>query len=199
MRQGALVAVVAALICGLTAMSAQADTLVLGGGFAEACSQAAIRAVRADELPKAERPKSPPISGEQACNRALTEEFLSRRDMAATHVNRGVLMMGRADFDAAQADFDTAVSLKPDLAEAQVNRGGALISRRLYKQGVEAINLGLALAPDEPEKAYYNRAMAYEALDDLKAAYFDYLKASELKPEWPLPQIELVRFRVTRR
>ena len=37
------------------------------------------------------------------------------------------------------------------------------------------------------------------SLDDLKAAYFDYKKAVELKPDWDMPQKELARFTVERR
>lgn len=58
------------------------------------------------------------------------------------------------------------------------------------------IDKGLTLAPEEPEKAYYNRGLAHEGLADLKAAYFDYRRAAELKPDWPIPQRELGRFSV---
>ena len=64
------------------------------------------------------------------------------------------------------------------------------------RDGVDAITHGLALGSAEPEKAYFNRALGYEALGDEKAAYFDFLKASQLKPDWAEPRQELVRFTV---
>jgi len=61
------------------------------------------------------------------------------------------------------------------------------------------ITKGLALGVKQPEKAYFDRALAYEGLDDEKSAYFDYQQAVTLKPDWPLPQRELLRFTVTHR
>ena len=63
--------------------------------------------------------------------------------------------------------------------------------------GIAEIDRGLALNPMEPEKAYFNRAIAEERLGDLKSAYADYRKAQTLKPDWPLPANELARFKVT--
>ena len=61
------------------------------------------------------------------------------------------------------------------------------------------INRGLELGVDEPAKAYYNRALAYEGLEDAKSAYYDYQKAVEINPEWSAPREQLTRFSVTRR
>ncbi len=60
------------------------------------------------------------------------------------------------------------------------------------------IDRGLALDPDQPEKAYFNRAVAKERLNDLKGAYFDYRRALELKPDWDMPKVELARFTVAK-
>jgi tetratricopeptide (TPR) repeat protein len=80
-----------------------------------------------------------------------------------------------------------------------VNRGAAAVGARRFADGLADINKALELGVEEPEKAYYNRALAYEGLDNLKAAYFDYQKAVELKPEWDAPKNELARFTVERR
>ncbi len=68
-----------------------------------------------------------------------------------------------------------------------------------YQSALEDLTRGLALGVKEPEKAYFNRALAYEGVDNEKAAYFDYEKALALKPGWILPQKELLRFTVTTR
>ena len=39
-------------------------------------------------------------------------------------------------------------------------------------------------------------AFTEEALDDIQNAYRDYLRASQLKPDWPHPRNELTRFTV---
>jgi tetratricopeptide (TPR) repeat protein len=80
-----------------------------------------------------------------------------------------------------------------------VNRGAASVGSRRFADGLTDLNKALDLGVEEPEKAYYNRALAYEGLDNVKAAYLDYQKAIELKPEWEQPKKELARFTVGRR
>jgi len=90
------------------------------------------------------------------------------------------------------------VKLDPTMGEAFVNRGAALVAQRRFQEGVVEIDRGLALGADEPEKAYFNRALAWEGLDDMKAAWLDYQKALEIRPDWDAPRRELTRFTVTR-
>jgi len=42
-----------------------------------------------------------------------------------------------------------------------------------------------------------NRGLADDYLDDETSAYHDYLKASQLDPDWVWPKTELARFTVT--
>jgi len=170
--------------------TAQAGATIFGGANAQLCANAAHR-VSIDAMPE-------PASI-QACDTALGEEQLSRRDEAATFVNRGVLRLAGGAFVEAKQDFDAAADLMPELGDAYTDRGAALIGLRQYADGIAAIDKGLALNPDEPEKAYYNRALAHEALDDAKAAYGDYLRAAALKPDWNPPKVELARFTVATR
>ena len=136
---------------------------------------------------------------EAICTQALETELLNLRDRAGTYVNRGILKLRRKEFASAQFDFNRAVRTKPDLGEAYVNRGAASVGSRRYAEGLMDLNKALELGVEEPEKAYFNRALAYEGLDNLKAAYFDYQKAVELKPDWEMPKRELARFTVERR
>jgi len=159
---------------------------VLGGGMARECSVAALKGESDSRF-------------ETLCTQALDSELLSLRDRAGTYVNRGVLKLRRKEFAAAQWDFNRAIKTKPDLGEAYVNRGAAQIGSRRYAEGLADVNKALELGIEEPEKAYYNRALAYEGLDDMKAAYFDYQKAVELAPDWDKPKQELSRFTVERR
>lgn len=176
----------AALILSLGfAAPASASAFVLGGGLANACSQFAVGG-RSDDYSLS------------TCNYALETEILIKRDRAATLVNRGVIQLRRKNFDAANRDFDSAIRLAPEMGEAYVNRGAALIAQRRWQEGMADIDKGLTLGADEPEKAYFNRALAWEALDDMEAAWRDYTKALELKPDWEAPRKELARFTVTR-
>jgi len=165
--------------------SANAAVSVIGGGLAQACSQAAIRGESAAEY-------------EALCTTALETEFLNVRDRAGTYVNRGVFKLRRAQYAEAVRDFDLAIRLKPDVGEAYVNRGAAYIGQKRYADSLIEIDKGLELGVEEPAKAYYNRALAHEGLEDAKSAHFDYQKALELKPEWSAPREQLVRFTVSR-
>lgn len=182
-----IAASIGALAALFLAGEAAASVTVLGGGFAEACSRYAI-------LGHSER------RFEAECNRALEDEVLDRSDRAGTFVNRGVMKMRRMEYEAAKRDFDAAVRLKPDIGEAYVNRGAAFIGLKRYDLGLVDLNKGIEIGiqPTETAKAYYNRAMAHEGVGDPKAAYFDYLKAQELSPDWLAPRNELQRFTVSR-
>jgi tetratricopeptide (TPR) repeat protein len=179
--------VVMTTAAALLAGSAHAGAVtVLGGGMARQCSIAALNG-QSD------------VKSEELCTMALDSELLSLRDRAGTYVNRGVLKLRRKEFAQAQWDFNRAVETKPDLGEAYVNRGAAYVGSKRYADGLADINKALEMGVDEPEKAYFNRALAYEGLDNLKAAYFDFRKAQELAPEWDQPSKELARYTVERR
>ncbi len=168
------------------ASSAGAAVTVIGGGLAEACANAAITG-------KSDR------RFENLCTQALSEEIMNSRDRAGTYVNRGVMKLRRMNYAEATLDFNQAVRIKPDLGESYVNRGAAWIGQHRYVESLLDLNKGIELGIDEPAKAYYNRALANEGLDNAKAAYFDYQKALELSPDWSAPKQQLVRFKVSRK
>ncbi len=178
------VLILAAAFTFTAPLAANASAFVLGSGLAGVCSRAAIGGLSDNK-------------SLETCSLSLETELLSGRELAGTYVNRGVIELRRKEYGRAQADFDRAVKIAPDMGEAFVNRGAAYIAQRQYATGLAEIDKGLKLGSDEPEKAYYNRALANEGLDDMKAAYFDYLKASELAPDWDAPKKELTRFTVS--
>jgi tetratricopeptide (TPR) repeat protein len=163
----------AAVLILAAGVQARAAVTVIGGGLAEACSKAAIRGEKDSKF-------------QELCTTALETEFLNARDRAGT-------------YPAASQDFNQAVRIKPDMGEAYVNRGAASIGQRRYAESLADINKGIELGLNEPAKAYYNRALAYEGLEDAKSAYFDYQKAIELQPEWTAPREQLTRFTVARK
>ena len=165
---------------------AGAAVTVFGGGMAEDCSHAAIAG------------KSDPGSI-LTCSLALGGEDLNRIDRAGTLINRGVMKLRRLAFEEARADLDAAIALTPAIGEAWINLGAVAVGERHYEAALDDLNKALKLGVKEPEKAYFNRALAYEGLDDEKSAYFDYQQALALKPGWSLPKTELLRFTVTRR
>jgi tetratricopeptide (TPR) repeat protein len=174
----------AALALG-AAGAASAAVTVLGDTAATQCSVAAFHE-QADEVAL------------ELCTKALNEGVLDRRDQAGTYINRGVMRMIRRDYGAALLDFQHAISVDPTLGEGWIDRGAVDIAQKRYQDGIADIDKGLQLGTEEPAKAYYNRGVAYEGIDDEKSAYLDYQQALTLEPGWDLPRQELLRFTVTR-
>ena len=92
-----------------------------------------------------------------------------------------------------------AISGNPLIGEIFVNRGAALIGKSRYAEAVAEIDKGIGLGVEEAHKAYFNRALAREGLDDMKGAYLDYRTAIKLEPTFELAQAQLTRFTVVRR
>ncbi|WP_346764942.1 tetratricopeptide repeat protein [Caulobacter sp. 602-2] len=161
--------------------AATASVLIIGGGMAKDCSEAVIRGRSDDDTMR-------------LCTSALEVETLSTGDRARTLVNRGVIQLRRQAYVEARADFDAAGRIEPKLGEVYVNRGAALVAEDRFAEGLDEIDRGLALGVKQPERAYYNRALAHENLGDVKAAYYDFQRAAELDPKWSAPKEELARF-----
>jgi tetratricopeptide (TPR) repeat protein len=124
---------------------------------------------------------------------------MTTRDRAKTLINRGVMLMRQRRWDMALSSLDQSIALTADIGEAYVNRGAVLIGMRRYQEALQQIDHGLELGVDEQAKAYYNRGLAHEGLEDAQSAYYDYQQAVVLAPNWDLPQQQLLRFTVTRR
>jgi tetratricopeptide (TPR) repeat protein len=130
------------------------------------------------------------------CTRALLD-VSGKHDVAGMLVNRGVIYLSYQRYGLALQDFNDAIKTDPSIGEAYANRGACQIAQRRFAEGKADIDQGLTLGTEEPQKAYYNRGLAEDYLGDEKAAYFDYLKASQIDPQWYAPKKELLRFSVS--
>jgi tetratricopeptide (TPR) repeat protein len=136
--------------------------------------------------------------GLEACDEAIKHVALSDTELAASYVNRGVIHLAIGNAAAAVGDDNAALQIQPTLTDALVNRGAAFAAQKRFADAVGDFDHALALSPGHPERIYYNRAMAHEDMGQLKAAYLDYLKASQLAPSWTQPKADLARFTVVR-
>ena len=160
---------------------------VIGSSSARLCFEAA------------DSPLQPTIQDIRNCDQAFEEQQLTLYDTVATHVNRGILRLRHSRTEDAMADFDMAIRLDPRQPEAYLNKGALLI--RLNDPGAALPMFSMALEHEtsRPALAHYGRAIANEALGNVREAYSDYRRASELAPEWEEPRTELRRFRVVTR
>ena len=113
--------------------------------------------------------------------------------------------MSSSNFRFRLAIFGIAALLIPLCLPGQTNQ-----FEKSFHQGTEAMRAGqwdeaakafgeATVIMPTSAKAYFNRAVAYEGVDDEKSAYLDYQQALALKPDWEAPKHELQRFTVTRR
>jgi tetratricopeptide (TPR) repeat protein len=177
--------VVAAALLGL-AGSAGADTIVVSETSATTCAKAAsLGLADADSL--------------RVCDDAIRNGALGGHDLVATYVNRGSVSMNRRDYVGARADFEQAIKLDPDAGEAWLDRGAIDVLEHRYRDAIADTSKSIDLGVRDPAKAYFNRAVAYEGVNDEEAAYIDYQEAMVLQPAWDLPKRELLRFTVMRK
>jgi tetratricopeptide (TPR) repeat protein len=164
-------------------LNGHAAVTVLGNNLAQICWTAALTGGSGrDSL--------------ETCSAALAGGGLNKHDRVGTYVNRGIIKLRRKMYRDARADFDTALRFNPELGEAFVNKGAAYLGEKDYFEAIKLIDRGLDLGTNEPEKAYFNRGIAYEKLGRLEAAYLDYRHAYELKPGWDLAKYHMLRFTV---
>ena len=128
------------------------------------------------------------------CNKALKYGNLSKRDRAKTLVNRGINYTRERRHDLAMADYEEALQLIPNLAEAFVNRGNTYIFRSQFRRAIEDYDRGLELGTKDPHAAYYNRGLAHEALKELDSAFADFVQANELRPNWSFALERIERY-----
>lgn len=173
-----------AALLGAVAAPAGASVLVIGNSSAQACYEAADSNLQPD-------------SGDlQSCDHALRNEALDAHDVVATHVNRGILRLRRNQVDLAMADFDSAIRIDPNEPEAYLNKGAVYIRMENPRAALPLFSAALERNTSRPELAHYGRAIANETLGNVREAYDDYRRASELRPNWEEPRVELRRFRV---
>jgi len=112
---------IACLTFGMAAFagSAQAQLIVYGNGDAAQCYRYASHG------------NTGSISAIRSCTAAF-ETYLAPKDVAATHVNRGVLFMRKGDQIRAAEDYEAAIKINPDLAEAYINYAASLIRQEKY-------------------------------------------------------------------
>ena len=118
------------------------------------------------------------------CDTALRDRTLFKKDRIATLINRGILFNHRGDYTAAIADFEAALALDPEASAGYVNRGNAYFSTEQYDLAIDDYSISLQMNPKNPYIAHFNRGLANEAKRETKLAFADFVRVTELRPDW---------------
>lgn len=135
------------------------------------------------------------IAGVGHCNIALNNPLIIP-DRVATLVNRGVLLHKLDRIDSAMNDFNAAIRINPEQADAWLNRGVAKLTLAQPAEAMSDIQKGIDLGPSEPALAYFNRAIAHERLGQIPQAYYDYQRAVKAAPNFVAATNALSRFTI---
>src|SRR5499427_444852 len=114
----------------------------------------------------------------------LWRDTLAKNPVAwMAHNNLGALLARQGKFTEAIEQYERALRLKPDEAEAYTNLGGVLARQGKLTEAVQNCERALQLEPDYAE-AYYNLAVALAAQGKLPEAVKNYERALQLKPDY---------------
>jgi hypothetical protein len=97
------------------------------------------------------------------------------------YYNRGRAYQGLGNYRQAIEDYDRAIEIKPDYANAYYNRGHAYQGLGNYRQAIEDYGRAIEIKPDYAE-VYNNRGVAYALLGNYRQAFEDFNRAIEIKP-----------------
>ncbi len=159
----------------LTLGTANADSLtVTGNPDADECYRATMLPHMAAETALA------------SCNVALNTRRTTRRQRAAILVNRGIHYNHMGEYAAALKDFEKALELISNFPEAYINRGNAYFYTGQVERAIADYNRAIQRRSTKRHTAYFNRGLVNEAQEKPDAAFADFVRANELKPDWVL-------------
>ena len=102
---------------------------------------------------------------------------------AETHFKWGNVKFGQGNYRGAIADFDRAIELKPDYAEACFFRGGAKVVLGDYDGAIADYDRAIKFKPDKAG-AYFLRGIAKRGLGDHDSSIADFDRAIKLNPDY---------------
>ena len=103
-------------------------------------------------------------------------------DSAQAYRIRGKVKYDKGQYEAAIADLNEALRIKPDDFKAYDNRGVAKSRLRQYKSAISDFDAALRIKPDSAT-AYRNRGTAKALLKQYEAAIADFDAALRIKPD----------------
>jgi lipoprotein NlpI len=117
----------------------------------------------------------------QGCTALIESGRLSEEDVFKVLLIRGVAYRNKGNYEQAIQDFDKAIRLKPDIAEAFNNRGVAYDYKGDYERAIQDYNQVIRLRPDYAAP-FNNRGLVYHEKGEFDRAIQDFDQAIRLNP-----------------
>ena len=96
--------------------------------------------------------------------------------------DQGVAYLDRQRYDEAIAEFNKALEIDPNFADAYYNRGLANAKKGSFNEAISDYTKAIQINPDDSD-FYYNRGIAYYKKNDFDPAISDYTKAIQIRPD----------------
>jgi len=118
------------------------------------------------------------------CDKAIADnDLLSKRDLAATYSNRGIIYSANGQYDLAIRDHNRAIAIKSLLGQAIVNRGNVYFRMGEYKKALTDYDQALASNGEASATIYLNRGLALLEMKNFEEAKLSLMQAQELNPD----------------
>ncbi|RUW28025.1 MULTISPECIES: tetratricopeptide repeat protein [unclassified Mesorhizobium] len=118
-----------------------------------------------------------------ACTRIIEDGTQSPGSRTTAYRNRANTWMDSGDNDRAMADYDNAIALDPNDADAYNDRGLIWLDKGENNSAINDFDRAIELDPGKAS-AYYNRGLAWAHKGDNARAIVDYSRAIELNPTY---------------
>jgi tetratricopeptide (TPR) repeat protein len=119
----------------------------------------------------------------EPCDSAIELQALGRKEVAATHANRGILYSREGRLRAALQDHNRAVKLAPELSATWINRANVYMRAQRFPEALSDLDVAIRIADDRLGVAHYNRALLFQRIGDIESARVDAEKALNLYPD----------------
>lgn len=130
------------------------------------------------------------------CTEAILSRSLSRRDLVATYINRGIISAKLGQIGDAQEDYLAALDISDRSPEIFLNLGNLQYLMQDFNNAIADYNQAESLGGLEqnPQILYLNRGMALRSLGRLDDAEAEFRSALEHMPNWgnALDQLDLL-------